>query len=214
MTNITIKLCGLTTIEAVKASHHPHVHYNGFIAYSPSPRHLDSAQMEKCRRYVASHAKAVLVTVNATDDLLDQYVEAVKPDILQLHGNESIDRCNAIKQRYKLPLIKAIGIKTQNDLAELSFYKDTSDVLLLDTARADGTSGGTGQSFNWSWLDEAPLPPRTFLSGGINTSNLDKALNYSSFIDVSSSLETQKGIKDITKMSAFLKKLDALVKTR
>lgn len=207
-----IKICGLTSNEAVEACASTGCGLTGFIAHPPSPRHLSSNDMQACRRYVAPNARAVLVTVNATDAVLDEYIEAVNPDMLQLHGNESPERCTFLKRRYHLPIIKAFGVSSAQDLEDSKAYHQDVDMLLLDTKNQDGSSGGTGRTFDWSLLQHYAPPLPFFLSGGLGIENIQQAqaLNITPYMDVSSALESSKGIKDPRKIIKFMEQINAI----
>ncbi len=186
-----------------------HCDYNGFIAYEKSPRHLPAQKMNMLASYVPSGTQKVLVTVDASNMLFDEYITALQPDMLQLHGHEDFERIKEIKQRYNLPVIKAIAVKKQQDLLSAKAFEEVADMLLLDTKKADGSSGGTGVTFDWSILDDFQCSKPYFLSGGIGAHNAKIALDaaYTPYLDVSSSLEEQKGVKSPAKIKDFFAKL-------
>lgn len=204
-----IKVCGLTTQNAVEACSVFSCGYNGFIAYEPSPRHLTPQQMQSLGRYVAKSTKKVLVTVNAKDNYLKKYVDALLPDMLQLHGNENASRIQDIKDMFGLPVIKAIAVKDSSDLMAASSFFNVANMLLLDTKKEHGGSGGTGMCFDWSILKDFHSPLPYFLSGGICKYNVKQALElgHTPYIDISSSLEVQKGVKSTTKIKDFFAEL-------
>ena len=162
--------------------------------------------MRHVRSSLNASIRAVLVTVNAGDDTLDSYIKAASPDMLQLHGSETPSRCLELSARYHLPIIKAFGIATPDDLLIIRSYEDSADILLLDSKRSDGSSGGAGSIFDWPVLRDFITPLPWFLSGGIGIRNIDEAMQevHPPFIDISSSLELEKGIKDPEKIRGFM----------
>jgi phosphoribosylanthranilate isomerase len=208
----SVKICGLTTPEAVIACGETGCGFAGFIAHPLSPRHLTPERYADLIRRLPPTTRSVLVTVDADDAILDNYIHAAAPTLLQLHGNESPDRCREIATRFHLPIIKAFGIATARDLHATTLYHDTVTMLLLDSKRADGSSGGVGAAFDWSALQDFFSPLPWFLSGGIGLSNIDFAMRDINppFIDVSSHLEFTKGIKDPHKIRHFMNHISAL----
>lgn len=210
----TIKICGLTDELAVKTCADVNVGFNGFIAYPPSPRHVSPQHYAMLRTYMLPTTKAVLVTVDADDACFDDYIQAAMPDMLQLHGNESPVRCAELTARYGLPIIKAFGIRMMDDLDIIYKYAPVINMALLDTATSSGHSGGTGLAFDWSILNDFTLSIPYFLSGGIGEHNIADAvaLNKTPYIDLSSSMESNKGVKDPNKILSFVKRLECLSK--
>jgi phosphoribosylanthranilate isomerase len=206
-----IKICGLTTPEAVTTCAATECGFAGFIAYPFSPRHLTPEGMAELTALLPAATRSVLVTVNANDDWLEYYINTATPSILQLHGEESPERCLALKNRFQLPLIKAFGIEKREDLDTIPAYALAVDMVLLDTKLPSGASGGTGKAFDWLLLENfAPSLP-WFLSGGIGVHNLTQALSTNApLLDVSSLLESSKGIKDIAKIRDFMKQIDGV----
>jgi phosphoribosylanthranilate isomerase len=156
--------------------------------------------------------RTVLVTVDATDETLHRYVTHCTPDLLQLHGQESPARCAELRQRLDTSVIKAAGIASTADLEALSTYAGHVDYLLLDSRRADGSSGGTGQPFNWALLADMSLPCPWFLSGGLGADNISEALTTTRahYIDVSSRLEHRKGVKSPEQIKHFMSQIITL----
>ncbi len=208
-----VKICGLTRDDAVKACVYYECGYIGFIAHKPSVRHVTPVQWRQLASVNRQKSQAVLVTCDASDAYLDEYIEFARPDILQLHGKESAGHCVSLKQRYELPIIKAIGVSSQDDIAASTDYEHGADILLFDTKRQNGTSGGTGKTFDWQLLHgiQNNLQP-WFLSGGVSADNVQQAINTTGakLVDVSSALEIQKGIKDIDRISAFMQQVKTL----
>lgn len=205
--NPDLKICGLSTPEAIKLAVDRGATHIGFIFFQKSPRYIEPHAAGEIAAYARGKAKIVAVTVDAGNDELDEIIEGLKPDILQLHGNETPQRVLTIKTLYNLPVIKALSVKTRDDLKRVEAYIGIADRFLFD-AKPPATSdlpGGNGVSFDWSlmhWLDGNV---DYMLSGGIDASNVAEALKttQANGIDVSSGVEARPGEKDADRMNAF-----------
>lgn len=204
---IAIKNCGLQTSDAIDAAIHSGADYLGFILYPPSVRYISAAHAATLCQAVGMRAKTVAVMVNPTDDELAAMFQHWQPDILQLHGDESHERVAYLHEQLSIPIIKAVGIASSEDVAKTLRYTAVSDYLLLDTK--DVEYGGTGKAFDWSLLGEFRPRVPWFLSGGLNADNVIEALKITSamMIDVSSGIESSRGVKDIAKIHAFNQKV-------
>ena len=210
--NNTVKICGLSTPESVAVARDGGATHLGFIFFPKSPRNVAPALAGELASQKGG-ALSVAVTVNADDEFLDQIVENMTPDMLQLHGDESLDRIIEIKTRYGLPLMKAMAVHGPDDLAIAKTYEDLVELLLLDAKPPKGSDlpGGNGVSFEWSILDGLQSKIPVLLSGGIDLQNLEEAIstvtdptNALIGLDVSSGVESAPGVKDIEKIEAFL----------
>jgi phosphoribosylanthranilate isomerase len=212
MKRAQIKICGLTTEEAVHAVVVEGCGYAGFIAHPPSPRHLLPEAMAALTTLLPASTRSVLVTANASDTMLAHYIDAASPALLQLHGEETPERCHAVRTHFGLPIIKAIGVTGAEDVACADVYTSVVDILLFDTKLPDGSSGGTGVPFDWGLLAEYRPNLPWFLSGGIGVHNVQAAVAQASppLLDVSSALESTKGIKDIGKIRDFMQRVDTV----
>ena len=143
---------------------------------------------------------------NATNDFLNEIINNVKPDFLQLHGNENPNRCNEIKEKFKLPIIKGIGIKDKTGLIKSNRqFEDICDMLLFD-APSTNLPGGNGEKFNWKILREFKSKKKWMLAGGLNINNISEAINITKppAIDISSGLEIKKGVKNTKLIKDFV----------
>ena len=210
--NSFVKICGLSTPESVRTAQCGGATHLGFIFFEKSPRYVTP---KKAARLVEdlSDVQTVAVTVDADNDFLDEITSAMKPDMLQLHGKESPERIAEIKHRYQLPVMKALAIRDETDLEKIALYEDSVDLLLLDAKPPDGSElpGGNGVSFDWSLIAGLNSKAPILLSGGIDQSNLNQAIDYVekgqndlAGIDVSSGVESAPGVKDILKIEKFL----------
>ena len=153
-------------------------------------------------------AKKIALTVDADDARLDAIVAALSPDGLQLHGKESPERVAAIKDRYKLPVYKVIGVSTREDLAAAAPYKGIADWLLLDAKPSEDSvrPGGNGRAFDWTVLSHLDRGLPFMLSGGLDAANVAEAIRISrpDGVDVSSGVEERPGVKNSDKIRAFV----------
>ena len=202
-----IKICGLKTEEAVRAALTGGATHIGFIFFPKSPRNVSPEEAGRLRLAASGRAKAVAVTVDATDEELDRIVNAVKPDMIQLHGKETPERVAEIKTRYGVPVMKALALSTPADLDRITPFIGVTDRFLFDAKPPVGSQlpGGNGVSFDWALL--AGLPPTIdyLLSGGINAGNVGEALRTvsPSGLDVSSGVESSPGEKRPDLIAAF-----------
>ncbi|MDP3896735.1 MAG: phosphoribosylanthranilate isomerase [Mesorhizobium sp.] len=204
---LDIKICGLSTPETVAAALDGGATHVGFIFFPKSPRNVTPELARRLREAAAGRAQAVAVTVDADDAFLDGIVAAMQPDMLQLHGHETPARVGEVRERYKLPVMKALSISASADLLHVAAYANIADRLLLDAKPPAGSDlpGGNGVSFDWRLL--AALDPGLdyLLSGGLNAGNVADALRIANppGIDVSSGVELAPGVKDVGLIAAF-----------
>lgn len=203
----SIKICGLKTPKAVERSVALGATHVGFIFFPKSPRNIEPADAGVLAEIARGKAKLVAVTVNATNDDLDEIIALLDPDILQLHGSESPERVLNVKAVYGLPVMKAMSISTADDLKKIEAYEGIADRFLFDAKAPAGSQlpGGNGVSFDWSILDTLDENLDYMLSGGLNADNVADAIKLTrcTGIDVSSGVESAPGVKDITKIDAF-----------
>ncbi|EKF19250.1 phosphoribosylanthranilate isomerase [Nitratireductor pacificus] len=197
---LDIKICGLKTPEAVAAALDGGASHVGFIFFEKSPRHVSAQTAGVLRQAARGRAQAVAVSVDADDAALDAIVEAMAPDMLQLHGGESPGRVEAVKARYGLPVMKAFAIREAADLAEIAPYRGVADRFLFDAKPPRGAElpGGNGIAFDWRVLAELDADVDYMLSGGLNAGNIGAALGVVSprGIDISSGVECAPGEKN------------------
>jgi len=204
---LDIKICGLKTEDAVAAALEGGASHLGFIFFEKSPRHLSVQLASELRQRAEGRALVVAVTVNADNATLDAIVEGMKPDILQLHGEESPERVSDLKARYGLPVVKAFAIRDAEDLRLLTSYRGIADRFLLDAKPPVGADlpGGNGIAFDWSILTSLDADVDYMLSGGLNAGNIGVALQMvrPRGIDISSGVESAPGQKDPERIRAF-----------
>ena len=201
-----IKICGINNEICMAAALACKVEYVGLVFYEKSPRNVAIKASSKLLQERNQHTKIVALTVNASDDFLNEIIDNVKPDFLQLHGNENPNRCNEIKDKFELPSIKGIGIKNKTGLIKSNRqFEDICDILLFD-APSTNLPGGNGKKFNWRILREFKCKKKWMLAGGLNINNISEAINITNppAIDISSGLETKKGIKNAKLIKDFV----------
>jgi phosphoribosylanthranilate isomerase len=203
-----VKICGLssaTTLDAALAAGATMV---GFVFFAKSPRNIGYEQARALGAQVRGRARIVALTVDADDDALARIVEWLSPDILQLHGREAPSRVTEIRQRFGRPTMKAIGVAAPADFAAAAPYDRVADFLLIDAKPAKNAllPGGNGRAFDWALARD--FRPRTpwLLSGGLDPDNVAEAITLTGArgVDVSSGVESAPGVKDESKIRAFI----------
>jgi len=206
---LVVKICGLRTQEALDVSLHAGADMVGFVFFPPSPRHVDFSTARELGARVKGRALKVALSVDADDEWLAASVEALAPNLLQLHGKETPKRVLAVKARFRLPVMKAIAVETRDDLACVPDYAEVADRLIFDArAPRDATRpGGLGQPFEWRLLKN--LDPRVpfMLSGGLNRDNVAEAIEVTGAggVDVSSGVESVPGEKSPDLIRGFVR---------
>lgn len=203
-----VKICGLSTPDAIDAVIDGGATHMGLIFFEKSPRHVSIELAEKLSAHAGDRIEKVAVTVNAGNSYLDQINAAVKPDLHQLHGSESVERVVEVKTRYGLPVIKALAINDVTDLEKAKPYIGITDHFLFDAKPPKGADlpGGNGVAFDWQVMDHWPEDVPYILSGGLNLNNISDAIrNSGAFgVDISSGVETSPGTKDSNLIREFL----------
>jgi phosphoribosylanthranilate isomerase len=206
---LLVKICGLTTPEALDVALESGADLVGFVFFPPSPRHLGLEAARLLGERVRGRAGKVALTVDADDETLDAAVKALKPDMLQLHGVESTDRVEAVRQTFGLPVMKAIPIAVKGDLDRIARYAKVADRLIFDARAPHDASrpGGLGQPFDWTLLKGIDPGIPFMLSGGLDADNVAEALRITRApgVDVSSGVERAPGEKDPDKIRTFVR---------
>ena len=202
------KICGLTDPVALGTALEHGADMCGFVFFPPSPRSLSPEQAEELLREMPTGTDRVGVFVDPETDYLDRVLAKARLDLLQLHGDETPDRCRAISIYFGLPIIKAFKVSTREDIEKARDYEDLVDWLMFDARPPAGADrpGGHGQSFDWSILQGVTFNRPWILSGGLTPDNLAEAVRQSgaTAVDVSSGVESAPGKKDPAKIRAFL----------
>ncbi|WP_105372219.1 phosphoribosylanthranilate isomerase [Neorhizobium huautlense] len=210
-----IKICGLKTPEAVDRAVARGATHIGFIFFPKSPRNIAPEVAGELADRVRGRVKIVAVTVNADDEELDDIVSLLRPDILQLHGNESPERVLHLKALYGLPVMKVFSVREAGDLDRIDAYIGVADRFLFDAKAPAGSElpGGNGVSFDWSVMASLDESVDYMLSGGLNKDNVAAALasTRATGIDMSSGVESAPGVKDLGMIDAVF---DAIAAAR
>jgi len=201
-----IKICGLSQPETVKAAVEAGATHVGFVHFKKSPRHVSIERAAELRELVPSEVKAVLLTVNMEPGPTAEILEAVQPDIIQLHGSEKPEWLAMIRQNSEIEVWKAIGVKNTAALEGALRYKDCVHRMLYD-APAGALPGGNGLALDWRLLMNHQHEVEWGIAGGLNAQNVGDAIRYTGapLVDTSSGVESAPGVKDVDKIKAFCK---------
>ena len=207
--SLIVKICGLSTRETLDVALQDGADMVGFVFFRPSPRHLGLEKARELGKQAKGRAVKVALSVDADDATLANIVDALQPDILQLHGKETVARVRDIKQKYGLRVMKALAVETLADLARLPGCAAVADHILFD-ARAPKQAtrpGGLGATFDWHVLENLDLKVPFMVSGGLNAANVAEAMHVTRAggVDVSSGVESAPGIKDPDMIRAFIR---------
>ena len=203
-----IKICGINDEISMNTAINCKVDYIGLVFYQNSPRNVSFNLCKKLLKLRNEVSKIVALTVNPKDDFLNEIKKIIRPDYIQLHGNEDPARCFHIKKKINIPLIKGINVKNKVDLLRTTKeYDDVCDILLLD-APSEVLPGGNGKKFDWGILKGFKPKKKWMLAGGLNIHNVRNAINVTKApaIDISSGVEIKKGIKDPKLIEDFIVK--------
>jgi len=209
MSNIRVKICGLSEPAHVQAAAEVGAAYVGFVYFAKSPRNVTPEQARDLALAAPPGVAKVALVVNATDAELDAILGAAPIDILQLHGAEPPERVTELRARYGLPVMKAVGVADAGDLAALETYAQVADQLLVDAKPPKDADlpGGNGLSFDWRLVAGRRWAVPWMLAGGLTPQNVAEAVRLTGAqqVDVSSGVETSPGVKDVGLIRAFIK---------
>ncbi|MEZ5710903.1 MAG: phosphoribosylanthranilate isomerase [Blastomonas sp.] len=199
-----IKLCGLSTEQAVDAAVAAGASHIGLVHFDKSPRHVSLERAATLCRHAGGRIKVALLLVNASPELTGTAIETVRPDIIQFHGNETPEWLKLVKDQTGVEVWKALGVRDAQTLAASSRFDGIADRLLFD-APAQVLPGGTGTRFDWSLLAAHRHIMPWGLAGGLDPDNVASALaaTHAPLVDASSGLESAPGVKDMDKIAAF-----------
>lgn len=208
MATVRVKICGLRSPADVAAVAAAGAAYAGFVFFPKSPRHLTLPQARQAALAAPPGLAKVGLTVDADDATLDAIVEGVPLDMLQLHGHETPDRVAHVRARYGLPVMKAMGVADQDDLAGLIDMALVADQILVDAKPPRGAAlpGGNGLAFDWRLLVGRKWLCPWMLAGGLTAQNVAEAVRLTGArqVDVSSGVESAPGVKDARLIADFV----------
>lgn len=200
-----VKICGITRTEDALAAVEHGADAIGLVFYPPSPRHLTIEQAIAITVALPPFVNVVALFVNPTVSEVNTVLSSVGVDLLQFHGDESELDCG----QYALPYLKAVRVKSDTNLIQYAERYHRAKALLLDTY-SDSAVGGTGQVFDWQLIPKK-MPMPIILAGGLTPENVADAIvqvqPYA--VDVSGGVEQSKGMKDSTKIAAFMAAVNA-----
>lgn len=205
---VKVKVCGLKTTEALDAAVTSGAAMVGLNFFERSPRYVPYDQAKSLAERTPSHVQAVGLVVNPDDDTIAELIARVPLDIIQLHGSEDPARAAEIHERFGLPVMKALGISSADDLRTAQSYKGAAQYLLLDAKPPKGSDrpGGNAVSFDWTILNGWMAPMPWLLAGGLTVDNVGEAISVSGagWVDVSSGVESAPGEKDVDLIAQFI----------
>jgi len=206
-----VKICGIKTATALEAAIAAGARWIGLVLHEKSPRNMPLETAEALADLGRGRVSIVVLLVDPADDRLSQVVHRIGPDLIQLHGQESVERVAAIRSSYDTRIIKAIGVRTEADVkAALSYYQPgkRADILLFDAKPPEASTvpGGHGVPFDWRILSAVPVDMPYMLAGGLNPDNVREAIQLTGapYLDVSSGIETAPGEKSPELIRRFL----------
>ena len=201
MTAVRVKICGITRIEDALAAAAAGADAIGLVFYAKSPRAVDIEQARAILAALPPFVTSVGLFVDAERSELERILASVPLDLLQFHGDESVQQCEAFGR----PYIKALRVKAGDDIAAQVARYPSAQGILLD-AYVEGVPGGTGEAFDWSLIPQT-LSKLLILAGGLRPDNVAEAVSrvrpYA--VDVSGGVEASKGVKDVEKVGAFIR---------
>lgn len=199
----TIKICGIKTADAIDAAARGATHV-GFNFFPKSPRYIapEEAGVIAAR---APGLRSVALTVDADDALFRAISDGLHPQMWQLHGDESVERIAEIRNRYRVPVMKAVSIASKDDVARAHSFENAADWLLFD-AKPDALPGGNGLVFDWKLIAGETWKKPWMLSGGLTAANVKDAVRttHARGVDVSSGVERTRGEKDPALIEQFI----------
>ena len=209
MTNpVSVKICGLATVDDVRACADAGANYMGLVFFEKSPRNITIPAARELALAAPMGLAKVALVVNPSDADLDAITATVPLDMLQLHGREKPERVAEVKARYGLPVMKAVGIADGDDLPKLESYFGVADQILVDAKPPKGGElpGGNGLSFDWRLIAGRRWPCPWMLAGGLIPENVAEAVTMTGAkqVDVSSGVEDAPGQKNAELIQKFV----------
>jgi phosphoribosylanthranilate isomerase len=202
-----VKICGLTTPDAMTTAIEGGADFIGLVFHPASPRYIDIEVAAYLANYVPGSVKVVGLFVDPTDEKLTQTLQSVRLDIIQLHGSETPARVAEIKGLTGKNIVKVLPVASVDDLVDIPAYEAVADWLMVDAKGTAENPGGTGKTFDWNILKDFSFRRPWMLAGGLTEVNVAEAIISlkPTAVDVSSGVEASRGVKDPAKIKAFLK---------
>ena len=197
---VRVKICGITSPEQALMVQENGADALGLVIYEKSPRYVDIEQAAKIRAVINDSTLAIALLVNPSKALVNQVIKQVKPDYIQFHGDETAEFCH----QFNFPFIRAVRMREGLDIdAEVASYNAEGGFLF--DAWSDDLYGGTGHSFDWGRLPVS-TNYKLILAGGLNPNNVAEAIAKTNpyMVDVSGGVEVSPGVKNRSKVKAFV----------
>lgn len=208
MAKIRVKICGLSAPDHVAAAADAGAAYLGFTFISRSVRAVSPDLARDLALAVPPGVAKVALTLDASDAELEHITSTVPLDMIQLHGSETEARVSEVRARWGLPVMKAVGVGTADDLAKVASYSAVADQILVDAKppKNEDLPGGNGVAFDWNLLSGHRWSTPWMLAGGLNAQNVGEAVRATGArqVDVSSGVETSPGHKDASLIRDFI----------
>lgn len=205
-----VKICGINSREALHAALAAGADYIGLNFYPPSPRSVSLELANGLAEEARGKVRIVAITVDASNELVQGIAQEVRPDYLQAHGSESPERLRELAATAGCPVIKAVKVRSAEDVEASSSFMDVAEMLLFDApppqALENPLPGGNGLAFDWTLLGRGEGRGRYMLSGGLTVENVRDAIRLTGapIVDVSSGVETAPGVKDPALIRKFV----------
>lgn len=204
--NTAVKICGMSDEASVRAAVAAGADYLGFIIFPKSPRCVTLEQAARLSALKGA-ADTVAVLVDPDDALLGDVLRVLAPDIIQLHGDESPQRCLDVRNYVREAVWKAVPVSGPEDVARAAKYAGFADAILFDAKAPAGADrpGGWGQGYDYSLVKGFDALP-FILAGGLSPETVADAITASGAqaVDAVSGVESAPGVKDLAKIAAFL----------
>lgn len=201
-----VKICGIKTPDILQIAAGAGARFIGFVFYQPSPRYIEVDTAKELALMLPTGVRGVGLFVDPSDEELESVLGKVQLDVIQLHGSETPQRVQQIKDKYVMPIIKAFPVSVSSDIDIVETY-NAADWFLFDAKPSnENIHGGSGESFDWSLLLGKSFSKPWMLSGGLTPQNIQQALEIlkPNAVDVSSGVESSRGVKDADKIRAFI----------
>jgi phosphoribosylanthranilate isomerase len=205
---VLVKICGINSAEAADAAARAGADFAGLVFHPKSPRHVGADAARALAQRLRGRVRLVGLLADPRDEDLLHAMSAAVPDFLQLHGAESPARVGEIREKFGVPVIKAIAVGDDGDLRSLAAYEEAADMILFDARPPSNAErgGGHGAAFDWQLLRTRKIGRPWFLAGGLNGENVARAMAISGApgVDVSSGVETAPGVKSPQMIADFV----------
>ncbi|MGZ5926529.1 MAG: phosphoribosylanthranilate isomerase [Rhizomicrobium sp.] len=205
---VQVKICGINSAAAADAALCAGADFGGLVFFAKSPRHLSLEQGALLAERMRGRLRLAALVVDESDEQLAAIAARVKPDFFQLHGKETPARAADIRARFGISIIKALPVAEPADLSKASAYDDVAEMVLFDAVPAADAArpGGHGAAFDWRILQGRNFARPWFLAGGLTPENVVRAIAVSGakMVDVSSGVESAPGVKNQTRIAAFV----------